>query len=55
MKKNKIIKVISGLFVGAGIGVCFGIATQNILSGILIGLGIGMCFAVAFNSYKNEK
>ena len=52
MEKSKIIKTIGALCLGAGIGVCFGVATQNLLSGILIGLGIGLCFSVAFNSSK---
>jgi cyanate permease len=50
MDKRKILKVISGLGVGIGVGVCFGAAMNNIVAGIMLGLGVGMCFAVAFTS-----
>lgn len=47
-------KFISGLCVGAGIGICFGVSTGNILTGLLLGLGSGLCYAVAFGAFKKE-
>ena len=54
MKKEKILKLISGLGVGAGIGICFGVARDNILVGFLVGLGFGLCYAVAFGAFRKE-
>ena len=56
MDKKRILKIISGLCVGLGVGVCFGIAMDNVITGLLLGLGVGMCYAVAFTSnYDKEK
>ena len=54
MKKRKILKLISGLGIGVGIGMCFGVAMDNILVGFLIGLGVGLCYAVGFGAFRKE-
>ena len=54
MMNHKLLKLIGGLCVGAGVGVCFGLAMDNLLTGILLGLGIGLCYAVAFGAFKEE-
>ena len=54
MKKNNIIKLISGLCVGLGIGACLGVGMSNIAVGCLLGLGIGMCYALAFGAFKKD-
>ena len=55
MNKSKIMKIISGLCMGLGVGVCFGVSMQNVWLGLLMGLGVGLCFGVAFSSIKNDK
>lgn len=52
MKKDKILKIISGFGIGAGVGLCFGVAMDNIWLGLALGLGVGSCYAVAFTSNK---
>ena len=37
----------AGLGIGAGIGLCFGTAMNNMALGLLMGLGVGLCFCVA--------
>lgn len=54
MKKDKMLKIISGFGIGAGVGLCFGVAMDNIWLGLLLGLGVGSCYAVAFTSNKPE-
>jgi len=54
MKKRNTWKLIGGLGVGIGIGMCFGVAMHNILVGFLIGLGIGLCYAVAFGAFRKD-
>ena len=54
MENKRILKIIAGLLFGAGVGICVGVATQNVLSSILIGLGLGLCMCVALNSNKNN-
>ena len=54
MNKSKILKIVAGLCVGCGIGLCIGVAAESVLVGILVGLGIGMCFAVVFSSNINK-
>ena len=54
MKDNRLVKIIAGLCIGAGVGICVGVATQNVLSSILIGSGLGLCMCVALNSNKNN-
>ena len=52
MKKDKILKIISGFGIGLGVGTCFGVAMDNIWLGLALGLGVGSCYAVAFTSNK---
>lgn len=55
MTKDKILKIISGLCVGLGVGACFGAAMHNMVAGLLFGLSVGMCFAVTFVSVGKKK
>ena len=54
MEKEKILKLISGLVIGVGVGMCFVVAMDNILVGFLIGLGIGLCYAVGFGAFRKD-
>ena len=54
MKKDKILKIISGFGIGLGVGTCFGVAMDNIWLGLALGLGVGACYAVAFTANKPE-
>ena len=55
MDKNKLLKLLSGLGIGIGIGTCFGVAMNNIIVGILLGLGVGLCYAVGFGAFKKDE
>ena len=55
MAKDKILKIIIGLFIGIGVGACFGVIMHNIVVGLLFGLSIGICFAVTFVSVGKKK
>lgn len=55
MEKSKLLKIIGGLCIGLGVGLCFGIAMDNIWLGLLMGLGVGLCFSSAFSSINNDK
>ena len=55
MTKDKILKIISGLCVGIGVGACFGVAMHNIVVGLLFGLSLGICFAVTFVCVGKKK
>ena len=37
----------AGLLYGAGIGLCYGTALDNMGLGLCLGMGIGLCFCVA--------
>ena len=54
MKKDKMLKIIGGLGIGLGVGVCFGVAMNNIWLGLALGLGVGTCYATAFIANKPE-
>ena len=54
MKKDKILKLVSGLCVGIGVGTCLGVAMHKILVGMFLGVGIGLCYAVAFGAFKKD-
>ena len=54
MKKDKILKILSGFGIGLGVGTCFGVAMDNIWLGLAIGLGVGACYATAFTANKPE-
>ena len=45
MTKDKVLKIISGLCVGIGVGACFGVAMHNIV----------VCIAVIFVSVGKKK
>ena len=49
MEKSRILRIIGGLCIGAGVGICVGVATQEVLSSILIGVGLGLCMCVVLN------
>lgn len=36
-----------GLCIGLGIGLCYGVALDNMGAGICLGMGVGLCFCVA--------
>ena len=55
MEKDKILKIIGGLGIGLGVGLCFGVAMSNILVGLGIGLGVGSCYAAAFTANKPDE
>lgn len=46
-----------GLCIGAGIGLCYGVALDNMGLGLCLGMGIGLCFSVAMGhkSDANDK
>ena len=54
MKKSKILKLVGGICVGMGVGVCFGVAMNNLLPGLLLGVGVGLCYAVVFGAFKKD-
>ncbi len=54
MNKKNVLKLISGLCVGAGAGTCMGVAMHNIFVGLLLGLGAGLCYASAFGAFRKE-
>ncbi|MBQ1976585.1 MAG: hypothetical protein II227_04020 [Clostridia bacterium] len=54
MTKKKLLKLISGLGVGIGVGTCFGVSMDNVAVGFLLGIGVGLCYAVAFGAFRND-
>ena len=54
MKKDNILKLIGGLGIGCGIGMCFGVSMDNIILGLLMGMGVGLCFAVSFGAFRKD-
>ena len=54
MNNKKLLKLIGGLCVGVGGGICFGVAMNNIITGIFLGLGVGLCYSVAFGAFKKD-
>ncbi|MBE5809738.1 MAG: hypothetical protein E7318_02260 [Clostridiales bacterium] len=44
-----------GLCMGLGVGLCFGVAMDNMGLGIALGLGVGLCFCVALGQKKEDK
>lgn len=59
MDRNKLLKAISGICIGLGIGMCFGVALGKVWMGLLFGIGIGLCYSTAFlaigaKDQKNE-
>ena len=44
-----------GLCIGLGIGLCFGVALDNMGLGLCLGMSIGVCFSVALGHRKEDK
>ncbi len=44
-----------GLCMGVGIGLCYGVALDNMGLGICLGMGIGLCFSVALGRKSDAK
>lgn len=50
-----------GLCMGMGVGLCFGVAMDNMGAGIALGMGVGLCLCVALghktdaNDKQDEK
>lgn len=44
-----------GLCIGAGIGLCYGVALDNMGLGLCLGLGIGLCFCVALGHKREDR
>ena len=44
-----------GLCIGMGIGLCFGVALDNMGLGLCLGMSIGVCFSVALGRQPNKK
>ena len=46
-----------GLCMGMGVGLCFGVAMNNMALGICMGMGVGLCFSVALgqHAYTDDK
>ena len=50
-----------GLCMGMGVGLCFGVAMDNMALGLCMGMGVGLCFSVALGQHaasddkKDEK
>jgi hypothetical protein len=43
-----------GLCMGMGVGLCFGVAMDNMGAGIALGMGVGLCFCVALGRKPDE-
>ena len=41
-----------GLCMGMGVGLCFGVAMDNMALGLCMGMGVGLCYSVALG-YRN--
>ena len=41
-----------GLCLGMGVGLCFGVAMDNIALGMCMGMGVGLCFSVALGQHS---
>ena len=44
-----------GLCLGAGVGLCFGVAMGNMALGLCLGMGVGLCYGVALGAKKEDK
>ena len=42
----------AGLCIGAGIGLCFGVAMDNLALGLCLGLGVGLCYCTVLGQKK---
>ena len=43
-----------GLCMGMGVGLCFGVAMDNIALGLCMGMGVGLCYCVALGQKKDD-
>lgn len=43
-----------GLCLGMGVGLCFGVAMDNIALGMCMGMGVGLCFSVALGQHTTS-
>ena len=43
-----------GLCMGVGVGLCFGVALDNMGAGIALGMSVGLCFSVALGHHGNS-
>lgn len=43
-----------GLCIGAGVGLCFGVAMDNLALGLCMGMGVGLCYCVALGQKKDK-
>ena len=43
-----------GLCLGMGVGLCFGVAMDNIALGMCMGMGVGLCFSVALGQHVSS-
>ena len=56
MKNFKLIRIISSILFGSGVGICIGVASKSVITGILVGIGLALCFAVILiSSNRNDK
>lgn len=44
-----------GLCLGAGVGLCFGVAMDNIALGMCMGMGVGLMVALTMAHYARKK
>jgi len=43
-----------GLCMGMGVGLCFGVAMDNMALGLCMGMGVGLCFSVALGQHASS-
>lgn len=43
-----------GLCMGMGVGLCFGVAMDNMALGICMGISVGLCFSVALGQHASS-
>ena len=43
-----------GLCLGMGVGLCFGVAMDNVALGMCMGMGVGLCFSVALGQHTSS-
>ena len=43
-----------GLCMGMGVGLCFGVAMDNMALGLCMGMGVGLCFSVALGQLTSS-
>ena len=39
---------------GLGVGLCFGVAMDNIALGLCLGMGVGLCYSVALGQHASS-